>query len=373
MARILFIYQVPAREMTSGTVQSARRILTILQEMGNDLFIIEINSNYPPGQIVQQEFMHNPCLSIGPCNRVSEHLMRLGEIIQNVIARERIEIIYGHFLIFSGYLAAFWGKAKNIPSVVSVRGNDWDKHFHDPRKKQFVAESILWSNITTVVSHYHEQQLKRFFPNARIVMSPNSVRAIEKKIPPLIEREDCLLLAGEIKYKKGLDFLLAALPGILHKYAIKIKIVGQFRSDTRGEWLDFKKNYPAFRERLTYLSPCSHMEFMHLLKKTRYVVLPSRFEGLPNTLLEALNCGCLVIASDAGGIPDVIKNGRNGILVKREELHNLEKYLKKAFDLPQKEKEKISKNAMLSVQKKYTPEKELATLKRIFKTLIKKK
>ena len=42
--------------------------------------------------------------------------------------------------------------------------------------------------------------------------------------------------------------------------------------------------------------------------------LPSIWEGLPVTLLEALSVGCIPICSPVGGIPDVVKDGENGYL-----------------------------------------------------------
>ena len=52
-------------------------------------------------------------------------------------------------------------------------------------------------------------------------------------------------------------------------------------------------------------------------------LFPSVWDGLPNALLEAMAMKKLVIGSQAGGIPDVIKHGENGVLIPTSELHRL--------------------------------------------------
>ena len=53
------------------------------------------------------------------------------------------------------------------------------------------------------------------------------------------------------------------------------------------------------------------------------VLLPSVWDGMPNALLEAMACGRPVIASDAGGIAEVVEHGVSGLLVPRASLHRL--------------------------------------------------
>jgi glycosyltransferase involved in cell wall biosynthesis len=66
-------------------------------------------------------------------------------------------------------------------------------------------------------------------------------------------------------------------------------------------------------------------ELPNFLNKIKLLVVPSRMEGLPNIILEAMACGTPVLANPVGGIPGIIKNNRTGFLMKNnkpEEIAN---------------------------------------------------
>ncbi|MEM8939340.1 MAG: glycosyltransferase [Bacteroidota bacterium] len=56
-------------------------------------------------------------------------------------------------------------------------------------------------------------------------------------------------------------------------------------------------------------------EVIPILKAASIMVMPSKIEGLPGVILEALSCGIPVVASDVGGISEVIKNGQTGYVI----------------------------------------------------------
>jgi len=81
-------------------------------------------------------------------------------------------------------------------------------------------------------------------------------------------------------------------------------------------------------------------------------VLPSYQEGLPLALLEAMACGLPVIVSDVGGIPFVIEDGKDGILVKPRDTKNLVSKLEWCIKNIDSSKE-IGKNANVKIRKNH--------------------
>ena len=80
-------------------------------------------------------------------------------------------------------------------------------------------------------------------------------------------------------------------------------------------------------------------EVPHWLSTADIFVLPTYYEGLPNVILEAMACSLPVIATRVGGIPEVIKEGKNGIFINEksvESLTNAIEHLLKDEDLAKK-------------------------------------
>ncbi len=65
------------------------------------------------------------------------------------------------------------------------------------------------------------------------------------------------------------------------------------------------------------------------------LVLPSYVEGQPLVILEALSWGMPVIATNVGGIPDTIKDGKNGYLIAPADIQTLEKKILRLIENPQ--------------------------------------
>lgn len=74
-------------------------------------------------------------------------------------------------------------------------------------------------------------------------------------------------------------------------------------------------------------------------------ILPSLYEGMPITLVEAMGCGLPIIASAVGGVPDMIENGKSGILI-RPNAEELTSAIKRLIE-NEKLRESLGKNALI--------------------------
>ena len=116
--------------------------------------------------------------------------------------------------------------------------------------------------------------------------------------------------AGRVIKEKGLEILAKAYLKLKDKYDIELNIAGD------GDYLNYLKNkYPD----INYLGLLNHNEVMNLLKETSIFVYPTCYpEGLPTSILEAGIMKCAVIATDKGGIKEVIESDKYGFIINED-------------------------------------------------------
>jgi glycosyltransferase involved in cell wall biosynthesis len=93
-------------------------------------------------------------------------------------------------------------------------------------------------------------------------------------------------------------------------------------------------------------------EIPNYLSDIKIVVVPSYREGLPNIVLEAMGCGCIVVATPVGGIPGVIKDGETGFIMENNSPDCIARNVVRALNHPNLEE--IGRNAHALIERKFT-------------------
>ena len=86
--------------------------------------------------------------------------------------------------------------------------------------------------------------------------------------------------------------------------------------------------------RANFMGGVPNQALPQILNHYRYYILPSFYEGMPKTLLEAMACGLICIGTDVVGINEVISDGVNGYLAKGTDTKSLVAAIKKATQQP---------------------------------------
>lgn len=215
------------------------------------------------------------------------------------------------------------GRPVGISPLVTVLGTSFDIAYGKKLLKKV-------DRIIAVSASVKEDISKYGLDKDKIVVIHNGVDTeVFKPTEPVFKEqyEGCdnlLLFVGRIIEQKGLDHLIDAMPRILKEYpSTKLLIVGKGKMKPRlikkVKKMDLNKEiiFPGFIDE--ELMP-------NLYSSADVFVLPSLWEVLPIALLEGLSCGAPLLASDAGGNPEIVENGKNGfIFEKRNDEELIEK------------------------------------------------
>jgi len=123
-----------------------------------------------------------------------------------------------------------------------------------------------------------------------------------------------ILSVGRLLDKqKGFSMLIHALKLLMDKgYKLDLVIVGD--GSDKEAYIKYSVNL-RIKKHVHLVGKVSDTDLAHLYSACDIFVLPSRLEGLPLVLLEAMSFGRPIVATKVGGIPEVIEDGYNGILV----------------------------------------------------------
>ena len=120
-----------------------------------------------------------------------------------------------------------------------------------------------------------------------------------------------VLFVGRLALQKGVGTLVAAAE-LIDDPSVQVILVGD---GPERPALERKAKQTGVVDRLRFVGFVAHEELPAAMSHADLLVLPSLYEELGTVLLEAMQAGLPIVASKTGGIPDVIEDGVNGLLV----------------------------------------------------------
>ena len=205
--------------------------------------------------------------------------------IKSIVDKESYDIVHG-FNIPSAYAMRYANGRKKVLSLHGAFGEQIEKlHSKSVSSIAKIAESqvLQWPDKLTTDSKATQKIYKEKF-NLDFEVLPSALDT--KKFPKnenikKISNQVCYI--GRDSYEKGIDILKKA----------ESKINGNVVYCTDRSWVDA----------------------MSIMKSSSLVVVPSRMESLPTTIKEAFFLNVPVVATNVGGIPELIVHDKTGILV----------------------------------------------------------
>lgn len=260
------------------------------------------------------------------------------------------DLIHAHgYGFFPTDLSAWVCKIRKKPLIITLHGFHPDylafkknitaiQEMHLMPYFKVIAQRSLTIADAIIALTPHEKDILRTYyhvPEEKITIIPNGIdfqsylrthnKTVFKKRFNL--KENIILFVGAIRQEKGLLYLLHAIPSILKEFPqTSFVLIGK-------DW-GFKKTLLREGKRI---GVATSMHFLGTVKTSLLrealgccdvFVNPSAYESFGISLLEAMASGKPTVATNVGGIPYIVRNGKTGIIVKHSDPEGLAKAIK---------------------------------------------
>ena len=206
------------------------------------------------------------------------------------------------------YTAKFIGKKV----IFHSHGGEF-AHFASGHRRA-VGRALRHVDVIVALSYSWQEYFQKEFQHPAVIVIPNIVE--EPHFTAVSERWKTpfeALFLGHFTHKKGIYDLL----DVIHEHIDELR--GRFILHIGGngdsETLQQKIADYGISDVARYEGWIKPEEKQHLFNRASLYTLPSYFEGLPISILEAMSYHLPILATTVGGIPEIVDNGKNGLLV----------------------------------------------------------
>ncbi len=267
-----------------------------------------------------------------------------GELISTIrILRScRYDLIHAHWLIPQGIIAviAIFLTSRRIPVLCTSHGGDLYglKGRLLTRLKKWIIANL---KALTVVSRSMREEVKRLgADHEKVHVVPMGTDLKNRFVPPGTRQNNgSLLFVGRLVEKKGLRYLIDALPLILKKHPqASLRIAGD--GPEKGT-LQLQSKRLGINDHVRFLGAVKNKSLPDLYRTADVVVFPSVIagggdrEGFGLVLVEALGCECATVVTDLPAMQDIIVDGKTGFVVPQKNVQKLAEKIVSLLDDPE--------------------------------------
>ena len=248
------------------------------------------------------------------------------------------DVACNFWLYPEGYATVAVARRLRIPAVVGSIGSDLNR-FVDPASRWLTRLAMRRATFVVTKSEHLRQRA------IEMGISASKVRTIRNGCNPSVfhlgersaaraqlaidDKAELVLFVGRLDSAKGIEELLEAFASLAGRRPnLRLAYVGD---GPGGGHLRSKAKHLALENRVILNGARSSLEVAQWLAAANVLALPSYNEGYPNVVIEALSCGRPVIATNVGGILELV-NEESGILIAPRDSRALAGAIEKAMD-----------------------------------------
>jgi len=279
--------------------------------------------------------------------------------------------LHAHFASLPSTAAYFASRIAGLPFSLTAHAKDI---FQNSVNQKMLEEKLNAARFVVTVTEFNRRHLTSTYPAApaeKIKVLYNGINLEFFNFEPELPREKNLVLSiGRLVPKKGFPDLLEAC-ALLKKKRIPFRciIIGQ---GEEAEVLDARRQTLGLTDVVSFAGPKTQAEVLPFLKQASLLALPCTVDAdgnqdaLPTVLLEALGTGCPVVSTTVSGIPEIVEDGKNGLLVPPGNPAALAEAIEKILISPELAA-RFAQEGRKKAEEKFNLKKSAATLERYYR------
>lgn len=297
-----------------------------------------------------------------------------------IIKKEKIDFIHAHWIIPQGIVAVIIKKLYKIPFIATAHAGDVFP-IRENILKNLAGLALKNSSYITVNSNFTKNSILRLCNTKNIEVIPMGVnlndfnpKKRENKLKNKYgSKNNLILFVGRFAKKKGVEYLIKSMPLVL-KNLPKTKLLVIGYGPEKIKLVSLTKEL-KIEDNVIFIGKVGNQDLPKYYATADLFVGPSIVtetgdtEGLGIVFLEALASGTCAIGSNVGGIPDIIKHNKTGLLVQQKNSHQLAKTIIKILQ-NEKLRKILVKNGQLHVKNNYNWDLVGKKFDRVFRTII---
>ncbi len=297
------------------------------------------------------------------------HLLEKAFAIAGIVKATKPDMVhswlwYSNFLCGLSRKLGFW---QGVPFVASQRG---DYHARYGKFRLWLTEKLIYNTADILLTNAApiQRYLCQRYPGKKIYSIPNLLELPSQVWQPLHSpdaAEKLIVSVGRFAPEKGHRYLITAL-NLLKQQNIAWRCTflgeGELEAELRSLVVEYGLStqvaFPGFCE-----------DVFSVLLTADVFVLPSLHESSPNALIEAMAVGMPCVASDVGGIIDLIEDEKNGLRVRPKDSEALASALHRVLTNSDFATT-LGRNARTTIQKKFDSTESMQRLEDIYQQLV---
>lgn len=293
---------------------------------------IHLLSYAPPARLDafdERIHLHEVAVSSYPLFKYPPYDLALASRLAEIVEDASLDLVHVHYAI-PHTVAALLVKeilGRDLPVVTTLHGTDITVVGQDPSYKRVTRWALRNSDAVTSVSEYLRAETERVFGLDRAMeVIPNFVDT--ERFRPERDRgirhcfskhdERVVMHVSNFRPVKRAELAVRAFADLVETVPATLVMVGDGPDRGACERLAQKR---GLKDRVRFLG--AQADVQHLLPAADLFLLPSEYESFGLAALEAMACGVVPVVTHAGGLPEVIRDGEDGVLVPDSEMERM--------------------------------------------------